>query len=501
MKDTQPFVIATHGNARVINGEWHIIHTMDTSKLIDQNEITKRNIEKLTNTFNTTEKEGFRAELERIYYIIEHNTNIINNIILHRFKRGLINGLGTIIKDITGNLDQEDLEKLQTRLETEHKLIEHKISITSNILDDFHNKILNLTHNQLTLWTQMSHRHYLNNKLSLLTNILFNAETLYELLERLATAWTFANHDIFHYAIIKAKALAEVIQHIPKDQMITLDITALQKHIHIETVQSEHALRFLIKIPLVEPNTYEYTSLVPTILNSKNQCTYPISQPRRILRSGLQIYQAESCDLYNEYICTKLPTAINECETAILRNEEATKCNTTTITCPDNYVYEITRTTYLIYSKEEQILNTECNNVQKHYYIKGTILITNYNCKVTFKNKILISRSSTMEQLQVPELTGLRPIEVKQPLMFEDNEKEINKQIAHLKSLEFTPMYHEVIGINIITITVIGFIGIGIWIIYNKIILKRKTITTAAREAQPLQNNPSGIFSNLGGRK
>lgn len=38
--------------------------------------------------------------------------NKFNHILPKRLKRGLINGLGTIIKDITGNLDNDDLKDI-----------------------------------------------------------------------------------------------------------------------------------------------------------------------------------------------------------------------------------------------------------------------------------------------------------------------------------------------------------------------------------------------------
>lgn len=75
-----------------------------------------------------------------------------------REKRGLINGLGTIWKSITGNLDQSDADKYDTAIQnikdSQQKLIDvanSQISLTENSINLFNNSMSKLQHNQVLL--------------------------------------------------------------------------------------------------------------------------------------------------------------------------------------------------------------------------------------------------------------------------------------------------------------------------------------------------------------
>ena len=77
---------------------------------------------------------------------IKLNTNNVN-----RVRRWIFNGLGTIIKSITGNLNAKNEEKWKdvTRNNKIRFKIIYKYSTTSGIIKNFNNTINNNTHNTL----------------------------------------------------------------------------------------------------------------------------------------------------------------------------------------------------------------------------------------------------------------------------------------------------------------------------------------------------------------
>ena len=81
--------------------------------------------------------------------------NKYNSISKHRYRRGIINGLGSIIKSITGNLDQDDAETYSRAiltLQSNQKLIANKInngiSLSKPILERYNTTISTIIYNQ-----------------------------------------------------------------------------------------------------------------------------------------------------------------------------------------------------------------------------------------------------------------------------------------------------------------------------------------------------------------
>ncbi|KAK9702276.1 Baculovirus F protein [Popillia japonica] len=109
-------------------------------------------------------QEGIENLIEHNYrYIIDHLQEGIENLIEqilpnHRQRRGIINGLGSIIKVITGNMDQEDAERINQQIQdlqqgqkNNAKVLKKQISLAKNAIVSFNNTISNLKHNQIIL--------------------------------------------------------------------------------------------------------------------------------------------------------------------------------------------------------------------------------------------------------------------------------------------------------------------------------------------------------------
>src|SRR5436190_6612142 len=98
-------------------------------------------------------------ELETYINILDFNfnrlTDKINNIFIKkRTKRGILNGLGSIIKAISGNLDAEDGQRYDKLFEkinrNQHTLQTHNlenIRLNKEMITKFNNQIENIKHN------------------------------------------------------------------------------------------------------------------------------------------------------------------------------------------------------------------------------------------------------------------------------------------------------------------------------------------------------------------
>lgn len=117
------------------------------------------NFSSINNSFHVRDLENYD---KIVLYTQSLISDKINNIKLHsinnRKKRGLINGLGTLIKTITGNLDATDGEKISKILRhiqgNEHNLanqLKVQYSINSKLVENFNKTVQDIQHNEIVL--------------------------------------------------------------------------------------------------------------------------------------------------------------------------------------------------------------------------------------------------------------------------------------------------------------------------------------------------------------
>lgn len=82
-----------------------------------------------------------------------------------RSRRGLFNGLGTIAKAITGNLDDNDGQQInrilglfQNNQYNLEKQIEMQYTENNNIIQEFNNTVKNIEHNQQLVRIRINER-------------------------------------------------------------------------------------------------------------------------------------------------------------------------------------------------------------------------------------------------------------------------------------------------------------------------------------------------------
>lgn len=146
------------------------------------------------------------SQTEHKFSQITSSTNI-------RQKRGLINGLGSIWKSITGNLDQEDADrydKVIIQLKDNQKKIvnvaDQQISLTQKALHVFNDSMVKLQHNQIRLnerilqisdIMEQIHIEIVENHTFIMINAIFNQllasiEIISQILNTIENAITFS---------------------------------------------------------------------------------------------------------------------------------------------------------------------------------------------------------------------------------------------------------------------------------------------------------------------
>jgi hypothetical protein len=221
------------------------------------------------------------------YYINSIGENLIPFIKNQRNKRGLIDGLGTVIKQITGNMDSQDNVKIQQLLKTLKRnqvtifqQLDNQYSVNSKIINKFNETILDIKHNEQTLLGQID---LLNLMLTadsknfeilfaenLLNQIIYLFNIILDLTRDIRTSLTLCGTNTVHPSIITNQELAKEMTKLNSkyaDELpFKINGNNIQKYLKLikpncRIVETE--IVYFLTLPLFDPKQYRLFHLFP----------------------------------------------------------------------------------------------------------------------------------------------------------------------------------------------------------------------------------------------
>nr|CAH7729552.1 unnamed protein product [Callosobruchus chinensis] len=202
-----------------------------------------------------------------------------------RIKRGLINGLGSVFKAITGNLDARDgkrFESLISELLNNQNEISEAINsqntLSVDLIDNFNKIISQVTHNQLLLEnkikklssdlieTQTYGSILLRDTITEITNLY---QVIISILQDIENSITFVKFRTMQPSIIKPSYLIKALNSIAPKPLagqlpieVTLDkIPVFEKFIQISCYTLHRKVIYILHVPIVYPSQFEYYHL------------------------------------------------------------------------------------------------------------------------------------------------------------------------------------------------------------------------------------------------
>lgn len=209
-----------------------------------------------------------------------------------RQRRGLFNGVGTVWKTLTGNLDASDgeyfndcIEKVSRDERHIESLLKNQISVTTSVIKNFNFTIQKLqideaTFNEdiieiqksiMTLSDDVAYYDAQIKVLNLCELLMESYVFLEESLNDILDAITFARLKILHSSIITPRDLVSSLQDISRSLVKNnlplptygSNIANYLDIIELEAYQSDSKIIFVLKIPLIDPETYTLYHLYP----------------------------------------------------------------------------------------------------------------------------------------------------------------------------------------------------------------------------------------------
>lgn len=413
---------------------WTFIQIYDITNLIDEFQTLRNQYVRIKTLFENepnitkTYKEAFHTSYNLALSLeqkISSKLRQLDPTLNNKSKRGLINGLGSIIKSITGNLDQNDAEKyekaIQTLTDNQNKMkviMKDQISLLGKSIQVFEGTIRNLTHNQLLLAKKIDEIENLVQSMEvntistfhffyiemIISQIITEFQEIFSILEKIEIAITFSKLNTLHNSIVESNDLLNEIKSISEHlinnklpfEPKTENILLFEKIMEIKSYSKPKQFVFIIEIPIVEKESYNYYHLYPLPVPKNNSFFMIIPYTKYLLinEHNYISFNEKTCKeiIPEEFICHETnPTRIAEdqlCEIQLLRfSKNLSNCRLVPVNISESKIQKIELDYWIIVIPDHLVAVQYCGNNRENIPLKGSYLLEiNSNCEVRIKD-------------------------------------------------------------------------------------------------------------------
>lgn len=325
--------------------------------------------------------------------------------------------MGSLIKILTGNLDHDDaikFDKLIGDLRTQQRVTSKKISIITEIMGSFANisEITKKISIQLDkeIWEI---RKLLNETISNQTSnrfihiyslFLHNFQMIFVKLDEIETTLAFSKLKTLHQSIIDADEFYAVLKNIEKTEKLPYSVDyrnlfKIEQSVELKAYCKENQITFIVEIPLVESDTYDFYRVFPLpVINNLNKTVLIIPKHPYLIANGSKTFsvyrrcQELERSLFLCYEDAVVPEIMMDtCVADLIKfTINTTSCTPVPVKIDEIKIELIQPNRWILYSKVNTLLMIRCGNEVSRKYIRGTYIATiDTSCSTTIGNVIL----------------------------------------------------------------------------------------------------------------
>lgn len=326
-----------------------------------------------------------------------------------RNKRGLINGLGSIFKAITGNLDANDgehFENLIQQLGSNQVKLQKQIlathSLSKTLIQKFNESLNEIYHHEELIGSNLEviqtfiNKQTVNEGIQVIKDVTLQLINIYQIinqkLQDIENSITFSKLGTLHSSIVTQKdLLLELRQFRIKQNQLPFELTIenihlMEKIIKMSSYIYNNRITYILTIPVYYATDFDYFQFVPIPrLTSKNSSLFSTLLPnyRYVLLSKMyfaygpancqKLPQAYSCDNIN---LRESPESEDTCELSILTAKSSNqncKIVQSYLTEPLIYQLEETNQWIAVFNKPTRI-QLHCNDRESYKLVHGSYI-------------------------------------------------------------------------------------------------------------------------------
>lgn len=318
------------GSAKVVSHYHSFIQPVNLDTIRENLESVRLQLNQVAPQINNKTSSLYQPHLEYLGTKIEKLFSLLESFEPNRSKRGLIDGIGSIIKSISGNLDYTDAIKYDNAIkllkENENKIaaeINSHMSLSKNWMTQNSDIITSLVRNQEKLGQAINNligntTHYEADLIryahlaQYLLIISDNIESLSEELLKLGNLLAFIRANSSHHSILnfeQYKKITNKLNTLYKGDGLLLDVNFREflDIIKLGYYYNDKMLVIVLKVPITYPKPYDLYKLA-IAPNRNNKAIIP-SYPYIAIHDEDIMYMEAECPKYNSrYLCEDKPS-------------------------------------------------------------------------------------------------------------------------------------------------------------------------------------------------
>lgn len=313
------------GVASLQEGTYTIVHYYDLEPILQELQDLNTQHSRLRKFTNTSlELQNYDKIASHIKAQIQDKIYSINFTFKQaRSKRSLFPQLGSVLKVVTGNLDETDgtrydriLKDIQTNGERLQKQAELQYTLNTEAVKRFDLIVQNIEHNEQVLETKISQIAELVEKgldvgisEPVYNQLIFLYNNLYSITQEVENALSFCRAKIFHPSILKFEELQSELNKLRSlhQGQIPVEITnlsELQKLIDVSCKVVHNKIHFFLSFPVNYETKFDLYFLLPIPTFTALGYSTILPKNKYLLKSGSNIKAMNNmCELDNPFQC------------------------------------------------------------------------------------------------------------------------------------------------------------------------------------------------------
>lgn len=362
------------GSARFISHYHSFLQDIDLQKL--QNKVISVNdqIDNFSPQLHNKTNALFEPHLDYLKNKLVSVLEQVETFQINRVKRGLVDGLGSVVKSITGNLDYSDAlrynQAIKSLEDNENKLVTElnsHVSLSKNWTLQYTKILDTITDNQNKIEMLLKKIHeaeasrdndlvkyaHLAQTLMILTD---NVDSISQELLKLQNILAFIRASTTHHSVLNLYAIRDIIRKLKvlygSERVVDLDIREYFDIIKLGSYYVGNSLVIVYKIPIVLPSSYNMYKL-SIIPNKNHEILIPPFPYLAIHEKDFKYIEAECPKTSKWYLCEEKRNQPNrspdDCIQHLISTQQRNnRCSPTTISLSKSAYEELDEKHYSI---------------------------------------------------------------------------------------------------------------------------------------------------------
>ncbi|XP_062702563.1 uncharacterized protein LOC134283909 [Aedes albopictus] len=388
-----------------------------------------------------------------------------------RTKRGLFNGIGNMIKVITGNLDNNDLVKINTQLNTlseQNKALvtenNEQIKINLKVQDRLNRLIKIVNDQQDVIKNNFIHfrQKFINGKnisdeikvVKELFNLNLNIDLLANHVNNIFEAIQMSKVNTISKDILSSEELNEATKILESENINIESFDQVIEYLDLAVIHKDNKIVFIILIPLLRKDVFIHQLLEPVIKNGKMLNV----QYAEALNNDLSTFliTGECKGIGQSIMCSEhhvKDVSSDTCYSKLLRGKSGS-CDLIEVT-EERRVKRISSNYIIITGNESTPITSNCGLSSRN--ISGNTLIFFRNCTVIINQTSFIDIEYTTKQQ--PIMIPLNGLEINSKTISTNftlqNLQEVNLQTRQQLTFLHEQQKRSTFGISLILFTIV----------------------------------------------